>query len=1813
MKTFDFLRMSVLPYLSNGLGPIGLVCFLHFGTVLHAQPQVSESVLMVTIPNYTSYVIDADTLDSSAAYDREAIQVESQVRSVNSSPASGNSSYVAQFRLLNRDGDPHPIVSELGGAGDGLSIRVTNSFSIGPSATVTRTSAAGIRPTSRLDPYDTYAVEVRIYRGVDFVTYTGVQGIDALKTYYHFTNLISNDAAYNTIAVAKTANWTRSFAVKTMPSRHGFLVTLDAEFLRYDEFERNGPALVEDIPVRLNYRLIAASGAAVALTTDSTNAIVSVRSYGPNDVRPRPVAKAFFGKDLWVEPQGQLDPVNERYLLEVTVSHQDSPVGSFTQGNIATAPGQRLLHFSGRLFFETISTEFGSIGNDPSVGSETIDGRVSSALRVNTFSGFISGNPSHRYGDSSLLPVALDESGDAHYVGSGSVYAVLQPLGTPDEAIVHGVRFVRTSPVQLNFLGASVSADVRLPAGMGWTSNTNDSILNSSIAVSVPQLDQGLAPRNAVTANANVWVFEESKPLLTWATGGITWDANQGSFTVENPGNVIFVRERYLAFLEAHGNETIDPGGMAFKRSNENYFRFVNGSDSASSFIIAADPADGSARLTARFWFGAGGFLTHFPYNTQIDWGADGILTIQDGLVLPDRSYLGVPAPVLVRVNLGCIDNDSAAGCPGISTVANLTISPDSSQLTFTRDGGLAAQGVAFLESGGSGSLRWGEFGDGGPKKYAHESYLFSRAGFHMPGTFLRGDQTELAGTSRPGVLLLSGVSTNLQAMDRPMTVEYVAGTNDYAGINFRASTGAATSARSFLGGTPTGEYSLTSRSKYYARWGGISGIHEAVPVTFPDTLSIYGYGFTFTNFGLSFLGSQAWESRTEGSTHLPYPSYFDQRFEELMLTCIGDLKKAEPPDSDGIKKLDYWKADFKTGAISFQKMPGTDCSPGGGKLVLGVKSWLSNIAEPFYGEWGFEPGGTLITYNAGLTNVDSRLQPPNNIELQGPGSEKYHFTPVSKAYLNDYSTVSNAPAPPPGWANIAGKLDVPFFEDIKIHLHTGAKASNVLDALHLMGGWPNEGWTIHGDSFFEVSPASPPFDSGNCGFPVEVTVATYRRIGTSVTGEKFAPRSTRRWAKVVDFDLPLVWSDGTRTFRTATSVTKEFVLLDIDQELKYLSPKHVELDFGVGFKNLPKINLANLAFNELGVDGVANALIEATSGKVQQAIVAGLGAMDGLLAPTGDELLEPALESLTDPVIAILYAELNGAYQAAQSPEAFKMEACAVIRNRMVSDPNSVKAKLLGKLATADGVLGQIDTKLRLLERAIGGLLDKLPEDPDDPESVGLFAVDKGKRTKALLLIQRIIGKFTSEQTAQSAREKVEGILDGAEDSIAQVERELIKRRRLLQELQQTLSDGGGIALELKDLVSTQEAVVHDITDKTASKLCSYFDSLNYAAGSPFQQLGADEIGRTMRQELRNQFYGSVLTSGVQRIVRAHFYDFDGEIRSLIDSLFSRLNDSIIDVLTEALADVNLGFTKFLGPIGEILQGSKIRGYAHIKGDSLNELRLDGNFRWSVPDELEFDAFLRIRELDAKVDYGCHLEAGETITQVDMGALKVPISWGPSKKLKADLGFGFSIKKTERGDYRPNGFTGSIDVRGGLEFEAFKIGALRAMAAVGGDQNFFAGAMDNAVFGDFDVSGGIFFGRACGPEPLIFIDPEVGEVLGSGTFTGAYAFGEGWVPIYGSSCALVISAGLGGGAFYFAEGPTYGGKMVLGISGEALCLIDVKARVSMLGSKTGSGSGGLKYVGNGTIKGKVGKCPFCKKFKKSVKITYDKKFKVKF
>ena len=70
------------------------------------------------------------------------------------------------------------------------------------------------------------------------------------------------------------------------------------------------------------------------------------------------------------------------------------------------------------------------------------------------------------------------------------------------------------------------------------------------------------------------------------------------------------------------------------------------------------------------------------------------------------------------------------------------------------------------------------------------------------------------------------------------------------------------------------------------------------------------------------------------------------------------------------------------------------------------------------------------------------------------------------------------------------------------------------------------------------------------------------------------------------------------------------------------------------------------------------------------------------------------------------------------------------------------------------------------------------------------------------------------------------------------------------------------------------------------------------------------------------------------------------------------------------------------------------------------------------------------------------------------------------------------------------------------------------------------------------------------------------------------------------------------------------GGKMKLGLSGEVLCLIYVKGQVVLVGVKSGDD---LIFKGRGDLAARIGFCPFCLEFSKSIGMKFQKGWSVDF
>lgn len=1744
----------------------------------------SEQILSLSVTNgggASSYLIASDADNGGVAYNRENIAARAEIRFASTNTARTLSyDYLVEFQLLDGAGQPVSILDRNGNTNTAYVVeeQVTLPTGIPPFVVfnqVVRTVNAPLVPTIRLSPFDQYRVELRLRKrptGLGRYTLLELSAATAPVTYYHFPSRQSADPAFNVIATLDAASYQRTYLVSSIAGLEAIPVAVDFTLRRYDGFDAF-PANA-NIAVRFDYELIdAVTGESVPLVASTRTVNRSVASHGIALVGfPIPPSVASGTEVLELRPVGQLDPVGKLYRATVRLSHVEVPAGLPVPANTLTLPNRRMLHFNGKLFFGGIETRFGSLANTP-VAGVPVAGGVPTTLVINANGAFIRDHPAHTYGSGAALPVLLRANGDAEYTGVPNV-AVTQPA--PDTNRVVNVRIER-SGMFLNTAGAFANVKVWLPAGFGYRHDVGSRILQGTLTFANLGLTQGLVPiTDPSYAPPVLYGCEETKPL--WFEGSeLRWSVAGGRFGLKSTGRAVYVRQQELDRLRA----APVPASQRFKRSNEAVFEYAD--TVTVPEIVIGTHADGSARIDFEAKLKPGSFVTHFPYDSRIRFPGGGDLAVKGDQVVPAGSRLTGVTPVKVAYARDCSDPDCGPG----QGPDGLDLDPDGGELAFTPDGGLAKPGKVVTPR----ELTWGWIDEPSIQQYAQRVEAFTDGAFHMPGSFLRGDQTTLNVLHRAGILLLTGVGNpDPSVVERFGQPAYEDGKGDYAGLNFRVVSDGAKQARSVLGGEAAGPYPLRGRDKYYVRLGGVSGIHEAVFGSF-DAAKIYGYDFKFTNYGLSYLDSLNWESRTEGAVIVKAPSDFSLRFEELKFTCLGALDSAKVPAGEGDKVLVFWQADFKPLAIRFDRKAGEACDPGAGFLTVGVEAWAQHIDATLFGTLGWHPNGNLITRADAVLDppFDSRLKLPNSFKIRGPkkGSshEQYTFTPVNDAYYSNWDFDKTAP----GFVNVAGKLDVPFFEDLKVHLHTSADRDGTSAPIHLMGGWPAKGFVIAGQHFFNTNPADP----DNRGFPADTTVAGYRQ-GDTDGNQKYLVRAQRNWLDVVDLDYPLRWSDTTRAFTAFEKVENDLLVLHVQHEAKYLSAENAELVFGAQYSGIPQVNLANFAFDQLG--GLQDAFTGAVLAPAREAIEAGVDRLDEMLQDQMHVFYDRTFDTLFDPVIDNLYEALkldylaNGGAFSGGSPG-------PIIASHITGGGNSIVNRLNGIVDGAGlpeqiDVLKQLDENLAQIETALGQVESILAKDPS------------GNRQIVGQLIKNIVGELAAQFVGSFVDEKLNEFLAEVDPSLSQIQDVIGDLHDVITTVRGTLAPAKEFRLELKAKLASLAGTVNGVATQVRTDVDAIFGQIGALGDNPFTHYTKAELKARIRQKLEDRFFGSTIASSFQEIIKQRLYDVDAAIREGVDSLFQQVNTIIKDVISQSLAEVDKAINGFLGECSSVLGAGKINGYAHINGDALKLLRLDIYAQFKVPSEMEFNGYLQIKELDSEGTASACLPKSGKATEVTFGATDVEVNW---------ISTGVTVSANAKFTFDSGGAVpilvnlgGGLELKGEIDFETFKIKYLGASMGFGLLENYFSAAARVAI-NKYEGMGGIFFGKTCSLDPF-FWDKDVQSLLGTPPFTGAYAYVEVWIPVseallgIPATCLFEISAGVGAGAGFFLEGPTFVGKMFLGVHGSLLCILSVGGEIKLLGIKNADG---LRLKGSGKLSAELGWCPFCVSVSKTVGLEY--------
>jgi hypothetical protein len=374
----------------------------------------------------------------------------------------------------------------------------------------------------------------------------------------------------------------------------------------------------------------------------------------------------------------------------------------------------------------------------------------------------------------------------------------------------------------------------------------------------------------------------------------------------------------------------------------------------------------------------------------------------------------------------------------------------------------------------------------------------------------------------------------------------------------------------------------------------------------------------------------------------------------------------------------------------------------------------------------------------------------------------------------------------------------------------------------------------------------------------------------------------------------------------------------------------------------------------------------------------------------------------------------------------------------------------------------------------------------------------------------------------------------------------------------------------------------------------------------------------REIRERLLTAFLGSPITAGSQAAVRRFLGDANYQMEQLTGVLFDQVNRGIREAVERqgvnlGLADGVFAGMKGGGSLSSSLLAARIRGSPTFQGESLRSIHLDADVQMNLPDALTFQAYLDLRELTSQVAaQGC-LPPGGPSVEVTLGARDVPLDWsGVSTDPQRPLRVGVQARWTLQ-DGVVNGLGGSVEIKGRAGFRGGSLNDIGASLFVGRNEFYFAGkaGLTVLVLGiPVDGKAGIFAGKTCTLEPLLFVDPEAPKVLPDPLgFTGVYLqFGAGLalsdILRLDLGCVLDVNAGIETALFFQggSDSLVVGGRQKMRLDAELLCLVKGSAEWAAFCRLDSAGR--ITVGGSAEFCAEVGYCPLCKDVCAGVQIT---------
>lgn len=1807
-----------------------------------------ERFLSHAVNNYTGIILDSDddVVRPGAVYDRESIRVETRFSLQNTNATPQERTYKLSYRLLDPAGVAQPIRAFGAATANGSNTYDPTVVVTVPAGVTTNvTNIAFVRPTTRLAPATAYAVECRLFR--DTSVFTGFSTSDIPRLYFHHTNIVSVDAAANVLARLDAVTPTRDFALRLGgDSLRAFQAQATVTLSRYDRYLA-ASAGTASVSVIFQLELRDTLGNSnVPLRTALVSSNITLAEWTNTPTRNVPWLQVH-SQVLDFEPASgiQLDSVAGRYQYRVTVAHNNAITGGpdLVAGNRVDSTTRGLLHFNGELKAGTSVAVFTNIVNAPANLGANAPG-INTSVAFGTSGGGFLGS-TLRFGSATPANVRLRVDGSADLLSSIPLTG-----GTSGSNMLQRIVYNATAPT---FGPSGVVSTITLtyPSGFGCREgNLNQPFsLGTVVFPNAPISPVTLAPLGAVTVNATSgqkWYFhEESKPVWFEATG-ITWNPAAGTLSIV-PTAVTHVRK------PGYSDPAITLGGAGYRPSNDRYWEFVSAVTSPDVKITA--DLLGRALATFSVSFATeGAFEAHFPAKTILGWGGGGSLSVSNDLPIPSISKFNSVSNAVIDYLVGCRDCGLVViGSIGDTDPREMAFSAG---LRVTVDGGLTGEGTTPVPAGQPNSIRdlgWGK-SDG---NFTHLVERVNEGRFHMPGNFLTPRSLAVSPAvaalveprDLPGILLLTGVdAASGNAVARALgsvtnkndellvvgTAGYLAGAGEYAGMNYTPTNklGGALDPRAIsrLAGQET-QFDPSPREKLYLRRSGVTGIHEAAGAV---TLNnIYGYEFSVSNLSLSFMGSQNEASGLVGDIVLPYPANFTYRMEGITLRCNGHFDGAPRSPNGLVINLDYWNTPLIVNGIAFE--PPTvggsgvpflpDCDSDEYTLVFDVSykpinQFFLGDYDAFTGRVAINNDGNIVGAGAGVAGVDSRLTGPTTLELNGSNGDKYPFEPVVGGYFNLWKPEYDDDVAP-GWFNLAGTLNVAFFQDLKVHLHVSP--NSLLGEVNMMGGWPAAGfttdaayWEVGGNHFFNDAD----FDSTHVGAP-GIGYVAYR----DATTENYNPRAQKLWATIVKFDYPLVWSSAAKEFVGLEPKEKNLIVLKTFSRLDHLRAANADISFGAQYSTIPIANLTEMLLEGTGLNDALHQAVGAQLSYLDK----GIGRLGDILDSDPHKYWDPILDQILDPVLNDLYAQLEAEY-ARVEPCQFATAARPIL-DRYIGGAQNQANSVSNKLATIAGiytdaasVLGQTYQWLGDVEVAIDSAIDKVPANASlgggsgdaAGQVVGMFTeelVDAAykPRRKSKEMATDILAFVLGKAADAATQALIEELLEGEDIPLDEIGATLAELRVAIGEVRAQLKPAAQYATQMAAILDGLSSDIVVITQLATEDTVDYLESFACGIDDPFLDVAEDAFKNQLKEFIKERFYETGIPAAVQGFLKELLYDLNALFVDAANSAIAALNRVLEQVLTDAtvgaLGDAANESASMLGDIASALGSGKITGDAHIVGDNLTDLRLDMEMEFGFngdrenPEEgsmMKLATAMHIKSLNNEGDDGTCSAGSTPATEVTVNILVQPAAFLTDDfRIQADFLFAFSNDPSADPPFRV------LQLGGGFEVPVYipLVPGLVTLKNIGGDASF--GKFEDYLSANCDidvielvtVTGGLFIGKTCDYKPFDRWAPDVENLIkiGPNGWAGIYSECSAHIGI-GDSC--VLRAGYGGGIGFGLswDDPAVLGRMYGYVDGDFLCFIhggadfELAARGDLGDALSGDLFGALWFKGCAGIEVKI-------------------------